>query len=809
MIIKTISLFLFFYNFCISQQVVPFKVIAPYAMPSTQSDEDPNLNPSWDWNKGDLILNGAVRYVVFFQKDEVNAEEAMYAPPWNQGDYWPGLYDRFPEDGWELLARDFGSPSRRIAKNGNVYFLLYNKFRSILRVFVLLRPSMINGSFKYGTMELSWSNPAKVTGGLNSLSAYWESLNNIVKTKNNASISILKADPIVDNWVYADFPIAHDNSYIATSTINPPSMKISIKGVSVADINMKLEGFAAQGDSKFMQKYLTGHDNGSINFSANTNNLPQLSIPFDLLNTNLSATQKDWSGTLDYFKDVKLQMPVLSEDNPFKKLFDDFGDQLNQLSASLPFSIGGIDIVGLYKYFSGGGMKTNYIHTAPTYTSSQFVGTGSIIATSTIGSVTIPFPASRINYKDTYDGGDIGLANNSPVGIFTVKNQIIVYRKPFSLPLRHISGVEIQVPMYEYELTNLPELAFNDNTNLELIKTEISLVAPFIPDISPYLRSRSMYDFLRYGYSILYMAKTAENPLNQKSLFEFDAPISDNGGYFRSLPVPLKLSRGRTLIMPKFNIYNEVNLRIKAILKRKDAPLAQPVVFISSYNVLIEDKINLPTYVPLPTIPPQEIKCTIPATGGVKISWNRNYEKNVSRYYVERSINGGNFVNIGSTKDTVITDEEIQKSVKPYITNRQNVVVGYRVRAKSEWIDDGVNKYQYSDYSDIINISGSILIAFNKFGTEQITPGSHSISQNFPNPFNPSTTIYYGVKENAHVNIKVFNALGQEVATLVNDLKEVGYHYAEWNAAGLPSGMYFYRITAGDYTETKKMTLMK
>jgi flagellar hook assembly protein FlgD len=71
------------------------------------------------------------------------------------------------------------------------------------------------------------------------------------------------------------------------------------------------------------------------------------------------------------------------------------------------------------------------------------------------------------------------------------------------------------------------------------------------------------------------------------------------------------------------------------------------------------------------------------------------------------------------------------------------------------------------------------------------------------------TTIYYGVKEEGVVTVKIFNSLGQEITTLVNEKKEVGYHYVEWNAAGLPSGIYFYRINTGKFTETRKMMLMK
>jgi len=176
-------------------------------------------------------------------------------------------------------------------------------------------------------------------------------------------------------------------------------------------------------------------------------------------------------------------------------------------------------------------------------------------------------------------------------------------------------------------------------------------------------------------------------------------------------------------------------------------------------------------------------------------------------YSIERSINGGAYAQVGTSTTTTFVDAEVQKAVKPYQTNRQNVSINYRVRAKSEWFD-GSTKSQYSAYSDIVNIYGSVNM-FWKRDLSQIIPESNSLSQNFPNPFNPTTTIYYGIQEPGNVTVKIFNTLGQEIVTLVNERKEVGYHYVEWNAANLPSGVYFYKIQSGHFAESKKMMLTK
>ena len=80
---------------------------------------------------------------------------------------------------------------------------------------------------------------------------------------------------------------------------------------------------------------------------------------------------------------------------------------------------------------------------------------------------------------------------------------------------------------------------------------------------------------------------------------------------------------------------------------------------------------------------------------------------------------------------------------------------------------------------------------------------------NFPNPFNPTTTISFTLPEKSFVALKIFDVLGREVATLVNGIKESGEHKATFNASNLPSGVYIYSIQAGIYSAVKKMILVK
>jgi predicted GH43/DUF377 family glycosyl hydrolase len=98
---------------------------------------------------------------------------------------------------------------------------------------------------------------------------------------------------------------------------------------------------------------------------------------------------------------------------------------------------------------------------------------------------------------------------------------------------------------------------------------------------------------------------------------------------------------------------------------------------------------------------------------------------------------------------------------------------------------------------------------------EETIPLDFALKQNYPNPFNPSTKIKFDIPSNLRgidgslVSLRIFNALGNEVAVLIYEPKSPGSYEVEWNASRLPSGVYFYRLQAGTYIETKKMTLIK
>jgi hypothetical protein len=118
-------------------------------------------------------------------------------------------------------------------------------------------------------------------------------------------------------------------------------------------------------------------------------------------------------------------------------------------------------------------------------------------------------------------------------------------------------------------------------------------------------------------------------------------------------------------------------------------------------------------------------------------------------------------------------------------------------------------------FGDEMYLSGAIIdgrvygiISGIELSAAQV-PRGIVLEQNYPNPFNPSTTIRYELPSRVHVTLTVFNTLGQQLTTLVNESEDAGYHEVRFDGSGLASGVYFYRLQAEDYVATKKLVLLK
>ena len=173
------------------------------------------------------------------------------------------------------------------------------------------------------------------------------------------------------------------------------------------------------------------------------------------------------------------------------------------------------------------------------------------------------------------------------------------------------------------------------------------------------------------------------------------------------------------------------------------------------------------------------------ANGNVTLNWSTATETNNQGFEIERKSNES-WEKIGFVPGSGTTTE-----LRSYSYTDENLYPGnfsYRLKQM-----DFSGRYEYSDIIEI----------------EVGSPSEYSLEQNYPNPFNPVTTISYSIKEKGLVTLKVFDILGKEVVTLVNQDQIAGSYSLEFDASTYASGIYFYSLTSGEYISTKKMILLK
>lgn len=173
----------------------------------------------------------------------------------------------------------------------------------------------------------------------------------------------------------------------------------------------------------------------------------------------------------------------------------------------------------------------------------------------------------------------------------------------------------------------------------------------------------------------------------------------------------------------------------------------------------------------------------------VTLNWSTATELNNLGFEIERSSDGTSWITIGFKEGNGTTSEPKSYSFTDdlSLTLYRNLTLYYRLKQ----IDfDGS-----FEYSNIIEVG--------------IPPAEFSLSQNYPNPFNPSTTISWQSPVSSWQTLKVYDVLGNEIATLADEYKTAGNYSVEFDGTNLPSGIYYYRLTAGSFSDTKKFMLLK
>ena len=212
-----------------------------------------------------------------------------------------------------------------------------------------------------------------------------------------------------------------------------------------------------------------------------------------------------------------------------------------------------------------------------------------------------------------------------------------------------------------------------------------------------------------------------------------------------------------------------------------------PISDLAGNIRISEGIIDMGSYEIQGVIPVDLVSFNFTAKGNsVNLSWLTISEKNNKGFEIQRSYNGYDYESIDFINGKGTTTE-----------------VNYY-----SYIDAGLNCGTYNYRLKQIDLDGTFKFS-NTLNIEIETPDAYLLLQNYPNPFNPNTVISWQSPLGSHQTIKVFDVLGNEIATLVDEYKPAGSYEVEFDGNRLASGIYFYQLRAGEYTSVKKMILIK
>ncbi len=219
------------------------------------------------------------------------------------------------------------------------------------------------------------------------------------------------------------------------------------------------------------------------------------------------------------------------------------------------------------------------------------------------------------------------------------------------------------------------------------------------------------------------------------------------------------------------------------------------------YGGQVEDEwhlVNEPyTYEPVPVQLISFAGSIDQQTGYVTLRWSTASETNNYGFEVQKAA-----TNNGPAYETIANSFVAGHgtTIKPHVYSFTDVTA-----VQGSWY----YRLKQIDLDGIVHFTEGVRPTYAMSVDGQPLPAAYSLDQNYPNPYNPSTTIRYGLPERSKVTLTVYGALGQQVAVLQNGEQEAGYHEVKFDGKNLSSGLYFYRLQAGDFVETKRLLLLR
>ncbi len=403
-----------------------------------------------------------------------------------------------------------------------------------------------------------------------------------------------------------------------------------------------------------------------------------------------------------------------------------------------------------------------------------------------------------------------------------------------------------QIPEESYRMISLPFSTQGQN-----------LSDLFVDNLGPYDNSKYRIFECRdgSGYSELNSMDQTLPPgkaiwLISKDLVELD--VHDGQSVITNSDYRIELQKGWNMISTPFAFpISWIHLNTNLALRHYDGndwPFAAIMEPYEGYAVHASDDtiISIPaTNAGLRKNLPKSVDSLIESKWKIKISAEDGRKKDhfnyvgakddalkgIDKYDHAEPLPIGDYISIYLIDDE--TDKKLSTDFRPsgengYIYNiemksnlstiKQIHFESYNLPEAFDWIvvskQTMVNYGKQSIKTSSVDIQYQLIVGTSHFIEDinneyKSVPAVYSLAQNFPNPFNPTTVINYELPKTDFVELIIFNVLGQKVATLLSEKKEAGYHQIEWNASGFATGVYFYRIKAGDFTDIRKMILIQ
>lgn len=769
---------------------------------------DPNLDPNWDWTLDitydlyGIVNQGIASYpgqkLPYFTLSGSTAEL-------NVGESTDNYRDFRKSDGWVLLHRDFGTPS---SAPNVIHYVLYNKYRGVMRVFYF--NNILSGSF-YAFVKLSFlsSNPKTGVLGNDDDNPFLDSYNpNVIVTAVSSNVQNNPA------WCYADFDVSMYDDMISGKT--DATLSISIEGIQESAMKLAgtqtLQGVMESGSISASTRPSTGimdyYNLGTKSYHKGKKWYKNGLKGLDKLTT--LATKNTWYGNIasgivfaTYPTGIAKLVPYASAAAGFVKNF--LGGFKNQ-AAAVPMSYrvdleGELELSGEITVSSIGasfGFRLPGVaHTDPSGNSNlplydELLGVFSLRTKPTIevadnsgqvgGCTWEPYPIEDYNCYFVIDRKvalrePVSCAyNGNAISIISIETALVdgngptVYR-----PNSIFSNFLVYSAYYEGGMTNTE---FNNLRDQYIAESNWNSVAVKVK----YVGIGNVSDTLTYLK--VYPANVVNVAEINKP--EFTAPIAAISG-----PSTVGANQNNTWTA---NVTSGIApYTYKWYKDGSQIGTAQSMTTMGTYNFVIKlevtDAYGQVSSVTknITVLPTQTVTITGPSwvKKGTSATWTANVSGGVAPFTYKWYQN----------TSQIGTAQSVTRTVSGNFTLKVEVT--------------GANGVKVTQTK---NITSGLLEP--KMIAENAIPEEFILGSNYPNPFNPSTTLQYGLKENTHVVLTIYNMLGQEVRTLVNEVQTAGYKAVQWdgkNNAGtqVPSGIYIYKLQAGSFVSSKKMLLVK